>query len=178
MKKFWETDKIKLRKLKPEDAFKLYEVQHDSEAIRVYEPGIYPIRSLSEYEKIVEEKIKDNYAFAIDNLNDEFVGTASINGVDERNGTFNFAIRVFNDYQRKGYATDAFALLLKYGFEECRFTKANSITIDLNVASIEMHKKLGFKIEGRRRNNVFTDGSYHDEVLFGMTKEEYESLYK
>jgi len=173
MKNFWETNKIRLRNYKSEDALILFEAQNDSDANRVYEPGIYPIKALSWYEKYVERKFEDNFAFAIENLEGDFVGTANINDVDQRNGTFSFAIRVFSDHRRKGFAKDAFTLLLKYGFNECRFLKANSVTIDFNSASVEMHKALGFKIEGRRRNNIYTNGKYHDEVLFGMTKEEF-----
>ncbi len=177
MKSYWETDKIKLRKYKAEDAVKMCQEQNDSEAIRVYEPGIYPIQSLEWYDKLVERKIKDKFAFVIENLDGEFVGTANINDVDERNGTFSFAIRVYAEHQRNGYAKDAFSLLLKYGFAECRFIKANSVTVDLNKGSIKMHEALGFIIEGRRRNNIFTNGEYHDEVLFGMTKEEFDTNF-
>ena len=39
-----------------------------------------------------------------------------------------------------------------------------------------MHEALGFQIEGRPRRNVFTGGAYHDEVLLGMTRDEFDEM--
>jgi len=175
MKEFWKHKNIELRKYMMSDAKSLYEAQKESEAVRVYEPGIYPLNALEEYEKYIEKKMKDPFAFAVMDEENNFVATANITGVDERNGTFNFSIRVFREYRQKGYGKAAFELLLKYGFMECRFNKANSITIASNEASIKLHLSLGFEIEGRKKENVFTDGQYFDEVLFGMTKNMYLS---
>jgi RimJ/RimL family protein N-acetyltransferase len=41
-----------------------------------------------------------------------------------------------------------------------------------------MHEKLGFIEEGRIRRNSFFNGKYQDEVLFGMTREEFDELMK
>ncbi|MEZ4863463.1 MAG: GNAT family protein [Caldilineaceae bacterium] len=96
---------------------------------------------------------------------------------DERNGTFSCAFRIFRPYRRQGYARETFTLLLKYGFHELRYQKANTETIASNDASIQLHRSLGFREEGRRRHNVFTDGQYFDEILFGMTREEFDALH-
>lgn len=36
-----------------------------------------------------------------------------------------------------------------------------------------MHEKLGFQVEGRVRRAVFTGGALHDEILVGITAEEF-----
>ena len=41
-----------------------------------------------------------------------------------------------------------------------------------------MMKKVGCREEGRRRQVVYTDGSYWDEILFGMTRDEFEAFDK
>ena len=51
----------------------------------------------------------------------------------------------------------------------------NSACLHTNEASIRLHKKLGFLEEGRRRRQVFFNGEYHDEILFGMTREEFDA---
>jgi RimJ/RimL family protein N-acetyltransferase len=43
-----------------------------------------------------------------------------------------------------------------------------------NEASIRLHEKLGFIEEGRIRRNSFQNGQYLDDVLFGMTREEFD----
>jgi RimJ/RimL family protein N-acetyltransferase len=44
-----------------------------------------------------------------------------------------------------------------------------------NEASIRLHRALGFLEEGRRRRNLFFDGQYHDDILFGLTREEFDA---
>lgn len=40
-----------------------------------------------------------------------------------------------------------------------------------------LHKKLGFVLEGRLRRMVFTGGHYYDELIYGMTQEEFAERY-
>ncbi len=45
-----------------------------------------------------------------------------------------------------------------------------------NERSIRLHEKMGFQKEGQIRRAVYTNGQYYDEILYGMTKEEFESI--
>jgi RimJ/RimL family protein N-acetyltransferase len=51
--------------------------------------------------------------------------------------------------RRRGYATEAARLLLRYAFDEQRYQKCNSACVEGNVASIALHERLGFAEEGR-----------------------------
>jgi len=42
-------------------------------------------------------------------------------------------------------------------------------------ASIDLHKKFVFIEEGRHRRCWFLNGSYGDEILFGLTREEFDA---
>lgn len=177
---FWQGEKIKLRPVKYEDWAIQFEEDTDSEGLRALEPGIelpknQEIRK-ERIEKIINNKSENSLWFSIENMNGEYVGSANIHGRDERSGTFCIMIRIFRSYRRKGYAHESLIIVLRYGFHELRYQKANSVTVDFNVASVNLHKALGFKEEGRRRRNVFTGGQYHDEVLFGMTREEFDDI--
>ena len=114
--------------------------------------------------------------FVIENLVGEMVGWVSLHSRDQKNGTFSFGVAVYRDHRRHGYAVEAVRMLLKYGFWEQRYQKCNSICTHTNTASMRMHTKLGFVEEGRGRRNCFSNGQYHDEVYFGMTREEFDAL--
>lgn len=176
---FWQGNKVKLRLLKKDDWKVYYDVQSDSEGIRVYEPGIQLPKTEEMLKKFVENRIENptsSITFMIENLNEETAGIGSLYNRDERNGTFSFSIRIFPKYRNRKYALEASKIILKYGFYELRYQKANSETIEINIPSINLHHSLGFKNEGRRRRNVYTNGKYYDEVLFGMTAEEFKNL--
>ena len=55
------------------------------------------------------------------------------------------------------------------------YQKANATVYAFNEASLALHRKLGFVDEARIRRNHFTNGEYHDELWFGMTREEFEA---
>jgi RimJ/RimL family protein N-acetyltransferase len=39
-----------------------------------------------------------------------------------------------------------------------------------------MHQKLGFQIEGQRRQNIFKNGAYHDEIILGLLRDDWQKL--
>ena len=45
----------------------------------------------------------------------------------------------------------------------------------VNVGGIALPMNLSFVEEGRRRRQMFFNGQYHDEILFGMTREEFDA---
>ena len=171
---YFATEQIELRHYREDDWEKLFEEARESEAIRVYEPGIHGVPTEKYYREYVIRAGEEQYRYAVENQAGEFVGTAGIYGVDERNGSFEIVIRIFSGFRNKGYAKAALSLLLKFGFHELRLQKCNSTTIIINTGSIALHKSLGFKEEGIRRRNVYTNGRYFDEILFGMTLAEFE----
>jgi len=94
--------------------------------------------------------------------------------MDRKNGTFGIGLRVYSKFRRKGYAEEAKRILLRYCFNELRFQKYNCRCLEINKSIIRHFKRMGCKIEGRRRRNIYTDGKYYDELLFGLTKEEFK----
>ena len=107
-------------------------------------------------------------------LEGEFVGFAAIDQIEEQSGNFSTVTFVLEAFRRKGYAEDVKHLMLSYMFDERRFEKYNTDCIESNEAIISHLKKLGCVEEGRRRRRIFTNGQYHDEVLFGLTRDEWK----
>lgn len=181
---FWQTDLIRLRPLRPEDAEKKYHEWMDTEARRMLEAQLdLPPVSLETFRQNLLDSCdfrgdSDVRRFAIDTLDGEFVGWINLFLGESRHGRFSLGVSIFREYQRQGYALDAAKLILQYGFNELRCHKCNSACLAVNSASIAFHKKLGFLEEGCRREVYFMDGQYHDEILWGMTFEEFHRLYK
>ena len=64
-------------------------------------------------------------------------------------------------------------MVLRYYFRELRYQKATVNVFSFNEASARLHESLGFQLEGRLRRTVFTDGELFDELIYGITVEEF-----
>ena len=178
---FWQGDKIRLRALTIDDAGHRFAGSLDSISREEFNIGI-ELPTTVELQKAWLEKrggcqeVNNMIVFAIETHEHEYVGIVTIHSMDERHGKFGFSMLVDRPYRRRGYAEEAVRLMLKYGFMERRFQKCNSCCASYNTASIQLHQKLGFIEEGRLRRDSFYNGDYHDELLFGMTLDEYLAM--
>ncbi len=76
----------------------------------------------------------------------------------------------------KGYGTETAKLLLDEVFRQLNLHRAEWWTYAENNVSVQLAKKLGFKEEARLRDAVFFDNRYHDLVVLGLLKQEFESI--
>jgi RimJ/RimL family protein N-acetyltransferase len=76
-------------------------------------------------------------------------------------------------YLDRGYGTEASTLLLDYAFAVLGYHKINLDFFEYNARAQAMYEKLGFVLEGRRRENHWSRGRFWDEILMGVTAEEW-----
>ena len=177
---FWQGEKVRLRPLRIEDAEQSFASSLDSLSRQFLQLGVELPTSVELQRTILEKyagckDVDGVIVFAIETLAGEYVGGISLHSRDEKNGLFSFGVVVDRHYRGQGYAEDAVRIVLRYGFWERRYQKCNSACLHTNEASIRLHKKLGFLEEGRRRRQIFFNSEYHDDVLFGMTREEFDA---
>jgi RimJ/RimL family protein N-acetyltransferase len=178
---FWQGKKVRLRPLSLDDAEGSFISSLDSPSRQLLQLGIELPTSVELLKKSLEKYVgcKDAdgvIVFAVENLDSEYIGGISFHSRDEKNGLFSFGVVIDRQYRKQGYAEEAVQIMMKYGFWEKRYQKCNSACIVVNEGSIKLHKKLGFTEEGRRRRQIFLNGRYHDEILFGLTREEFDEL--
>ena len=178
---FWQGDKIRLRPVQSQDWETWYQEAADSQGVRLMNLGVElpasPEIVQGWTEKYANLQDPDNFIiFSIETLAGELVGGITLHSRDDKNGKFSFGVRIYRSCREKGYATEAVRILLRYGFYERRYQKVNSACLEINEGSIKLHKKLGFKEEGRRRRNIYTNGKYYDDILFGLTREEFDEM--
>lgn len=179
---FWQGERTRLRPYRLEDAELRFNASLDTPTRQLVQDGAELPTTVELQREWLEKAAGFNddamLRFAIENLEGVSVGWVTLHSRDQKNGTFGFGVAVYRDYRGQGYAIDAVGILLRYGFWEQRYQKCNSSCVHTNEASIRMHEKLGFIEEGRIRRNAFFNGIYHDEVLFGLTREEFDERMK
>ncbi len=175
---YWQNELVRLRSIQESDWEGHYYNRFDTPARRLlnYEVELPP--TVNEAKDFVEKY--NNFVsgtgrlmFTIENLDGENVGGINLNSIDEKNGTFSIGMQIDRDHRGKGYGTAAMRIVLRYAFLERRLNKYYGSVLEGNIASATMLNKLGCVEEGRRRQMVYTDGKYYDEILFGLLKEEF-----
>jgi RimJ/RimL family protein N-acetyltransferase len=177
-KYYWQNDLVRLRAGTLEDWERAYRNLFDSEARRVlqYEIELPPVPEAAQEAArkwAGFDPASGRLMFTIETLDGTAVGGLNLNSIDPRNGTFHIGMQIDVGQRGKGYGTAAMRILLRYAFCERRLNKYNCSCLQTNGASMAMLKKLGAVQEGVRRQSVYTDGRYMDEVLFGLTKDEF-----
>lgn len=175
---FWQNSLVRLRAWSAEDWEWDYYNSFDTSAVKLADFRVQLPKTVHE-SKNYSEKIANlsnnngRIYFAVDTLEGTHVGRINLTNIDEINGTFQIGILIDRDYRGKGYGTAAMKILLEYAFMERRLNKYCGSIVEGNIGSSKMHKKLGCHQEGICRQNIYMSGHYVDEILFGLTKENY-----
>src|SRR5262245_50722879 len=124
---FWENGKIRLRGVEPSDADLFIRWNLNSERAR-YLDFVWPPVSQASVRAWVEEqsnkKLEDDaFHWIIESPDGQPVGSISTHHCDPRYGTFSYGVDIDPAHHRKGYATEAIRLVIKYYFEEFRYQK-------------------------------------------------------
>ena len=179
---YWQGERIRLRPMQIADAdLWLAEERSDSEAVRFLNYGMTLPKSEQDAQAFVERFAQFNHQderimFSIETLESELVGGMNIHSMERTNGTFETGSRIYRSFRGHGYGFEAKVLVLRYAFHELRFQKYNIRCLATNQPMIRHATRLGCQAEGRIRRHIYTEGQYHDELIFGLTREEFDTL--
>lgn len=175
-------NKVQLRPVRRDDLANFLKWFNDPEVTQ-YLVMYLPMTEMAE-EKWLEEfatvRAKTEAFFVIEAIekgNFKPIGTIALGTINPRNHTASFGIAIGEkEYWSNGYGTEAAKLIIDYGFQQLNLHRISSSAKAFNERSVRMHKKLGFRQEGIRRQSDFVNGQYHDLIMFGLLREEWEQL--
>ncbi len=178
---FWQGQRVRLRGLEPADAEHFIRWNLDSERGRHLDFLWPPVSEAGVRAWVAEQSKKqlenDVFRWIIETQQGEAAGSIDTHHCDHHAGVFSYGLDVAPEHRRHGYASEAIVLVLRYYFLELRYQKCNVGVHANNPASVALHEKLGFLLEGTQRRTVFSQGVHSDALWFGMTHEEFEARY-
>ncbi|WP_374538000.1 GNAT family N-acetyltransferase [Micromonospora aurantiaca (nom. illeg.)] len=116
---------------------------------------------------------RPDYYLAITNSTDLLVGFIRIGLGRDNSGELGYAIRRAD--WGKGYATEAAALMLNFGFDTLHLHRIQAACGPDNHASQRLLARLAFTPEGRIRDHVFTNGGWRDSLLYSILDHEWRN---
>jgi RimJ/RimL family protein N-acetyltransferase len=173
----WQGKRVRLRAIEPSDWAVYFAWNQDDEQARCIAAITFPQSAEAVRQWAQQEATRkpegDAFRFVIENASGDVVGDLTTHHCDPRAGAFAYGIAIRREHRRRGYASGAITLVLRYYFRELRYQKATVTVYSFNEESARLHEKLGFQLEGRIRRTEFTDGALHDKLIYGITAEEF-----
>ncbi|MFH1327189.1 MAG: GNAT family protein [archaeon] len=126
-----------------------------------------------------KKKKKESYTFCIELKSEKkVIGITSIEKIDYFNRKTKTGSWINRKYWRKGYLLEAKVFVLDFIFKKLKLKKVETGAFVENKASQNMSRKIGFKKEGLRKKTILckATGKFHDEVLFGLLKEDWNKV--
>lgn len=168
--------KLRLRAITLDDLDAIKEWINDPEVTRGLLVGRYPMTDETERQWI-EDKMKATSSetlFTIETKSGDYVGGISLFKIHpvEHHAELGIVIGDKSKWSR-GYATEAMELIIEYGFNQLNLNMIYLGVVAFNKRAAALYKRVGFVEEGRLRQRVYRDGSYHDELSMSMLKTEW-----
>ena len=171
------TERLLLREMVATDAEDVFVFRSDPE---VQKYNSEPLQEIAQAAAFIEQ-IRQWYADQ-----QEVIWGATLIGEDKVIGSFSLfdwqryhnraqiGYDLARRYWGQGIGSEAVRALLRFGFERMKLHRIEAYTIIDNHASVRMLQKLGFQLEGVRRQYSWEeDGAYHGSGVFGLLRHEY-----
>ncbi|GAA5913033.1 hypothetical protein JCM6882_005542 [Rhodosporidiobolus microsporus] len=102
-------------------------------------------------------------------LSQRFPGSSHLNA--------NFGLSLHPKHQGKGYGKEIMEWLLEMAFQRFNLHRIEGEVFSWNEPAIKIYKSCGFVQEGRRREAMYQEGEYRDDLIFGLLKHEWRAAH-
>ena len=165
---------IYLRAIEPQDLEVLYKLENDTDIWEISGTN-------SPYSKHVLKLYLDNahrdiydvkqLRLCICNFDGKVVGLIDLFDFDPKNHRAGLGIIVLDTANRnKGIGTEAISLLCEYSFSTLQLKQLYANILEDNKSSVHLFEKLGFQLVGLKKDWIYSDETYKNELLYQKIK--------
>jgi len=174
-----DTKRLTLRAYTDDDLKALYDIRCRPDVTRylLFEP-----QSLDEVRESLDRRIKatelnapgDPFVLAVERKDTgELAGDVNLEWRSEPNKLAELGYIFHPRHGGQGFAREAAAAMLRLAFEEFGMHRVVAHCDARNLASINLLKKLGMRLEAHFVRNEFLKGEWTDELVFAMLEVEW-----
>lgn len=169
--------KVILRPIKMSDAPRFVKWFNDPDVHKFLN---YRSLTLKQEKQFIAERIKhkpkDRLQLCIDAVDGTHVGTVALEGISHEQKRAGFGIVIGDKrYWNKGLGTEATKIILDYGFKKLKLHRIELDVYSYNPRAIKVYKKLGFKLEGKKREHAYWKGKFYTAYLMGILNREWKN---
>ncbi len=164
---------IYLRALEPDDLEFIYQIENDESIWKVSNTNTpYSKFLIKQYLENAHQdffEVKQLRLSICENNTFKAIGLIDLFEFDPQNNRAGIGIVIQNDYNRnKGIGNEALGLLINYCFVQLQLHQLFANIGTNNEPSLKLFSKFGFKQIGIKKEWIYNNNNYHDEVLFQL----------
>lgn len=171
-----ESDRIRLRPLRMDDAPDVFGMYSDPEVTRYWSFSAWtqPAQAQAWLAERIGWGPPSVYGWAMANrADDRFIGTTALFALSGPTHRAELGYSLLPSLQGQGLATEAVRRALDFGFDTLGLERVEADVDPRNLASCRLAERLGFQREGLLRNRWRVGGEFADSILYGLLRGEY-----
>jgi [ribosomal protein S5]-alanine N-acetyltransferase len=172
-----ETERLLLRKITLSDASDMFEYGCDP-AVSKYttwsthtsiEDTKYFIKTLL---KMYKKRELVDWGI-VHKAENKFIGTCGYVAWSMTNSRAEMGYALGSKYWNQGYMSEAVNAMMEFGFREMQLNRIEGKCKADNIASARVMEKVGMKLEGILRQQIFVKGEYWDLKMYSILREDF-----
>ncbi|QUL54050.1 GNAT family N-acetyltransferase [Paenibacillus tritici] len=176
-----ETKRLLIREFVPGDVRQVHEYASDPAVAKYMIWGPNSLEDTREYIRhmldLQQEEPRQGFEYAVVlKESNKLAGGCGLHISGAGQGEIGYC---FNpSYWGQGYASEASAALLEWGFQELGLHRIYATCRPENIGSARVMQKLGMIYEGHLRGHMYHKGKWMDSYQYSILKEEYQALHR
>ena len=173
--------KTRLRALEKSDLAKVWKWVNDEEVMWFWgEPcNTQSLADVEQWFAKLQGAGSPSKQFIIETKEGASIGRISYEYLDTKHRRTEVGMQIGEkEYWERGYGTDAMIAFLDYLFNELGLHRVYLRVESYNPRALKCYEKCGFTQEGILRHHVFTRGEYHDDLMLGILRDEFNQRHK
>lgn len=166
---------IYLRALEPEDLNFLYAIENNEsfwEVSHTQTPfSKFILKQYLENAHLDIYEAKQLRLMIVESISDLPIGMIDLFDYNPQHKRAGIGILIHPDFQKKGYAAESLSILINYAFIHLNLHQLYANITSKNTNSLNLFTKLNFKKIGIKKDWVYSNGKFIDEILFQLIKQ-------
>lgn len=176
-----ETNRLLLRELVADDFEDVFQIKSDEKVVKYLTWGPsnreYTLNSLLKQIAFQSEENRKIYVLAVELKSiKKVIGNALFMVKEDDFEIAEIGYFINSNFWKRGYGEEIVYALLDLGFRQLRMHRIYATCDTENFGSINLLKKVGFRLEGHFIKDLKLKGEWRDNYLFALLKEEFDKI--
>ncbi len=171
-------ERVYLRAIEEADAEQCYTWFSDPEVRRTIGRAAYPntLRESLEFIRGADGRTRQMFAIVV-KADGDYIGNCDLFAIDlvHRHAELGIVIGRKEHWGKK-FGREAVRLLCTHAFGSLNLHRVTLRVFAHNARGLRAYSAVGFKLEGRVREDVFIEGRYYDTLIMGLLRGELEPV--